>query len=57
MQVLPAKAKTRRKLHRKVFERIKESKCRTLVNIYESNILETQMNYPEVYVLLKVQMA
>ena len=27
-----------------------------LVNIYESNILETQVNYTELYVLLKVQM-
>ena len=29
MQVLPAKNKTRRKLHRKAFERIKESRWET----------------------------
>ena len=37
--MLPTKANTRRKLHRKVFKRIKESKWGTS---RESNILKTQ---------------
>ena len=36
MNASAASQKTRRKFHRKVFERIKESKC-------ESNILETSV--------------
>ena len=52
------KQKMRRKLHRKAFERINESKWEHLVNLCESIILETEVyiiNEAELYLLLKVQ--
>ena len=39
-----ASVKTRRKLHRKVFDRIQNQNGEHLMNVYESNILETLAN-------------
>ena len=47
-ELLPAKANSRRKLHRKIFKKIKESKWGTCFksDLCESNILETQDIFP-----------
>ena len=38
--------KTKNKLHKKIFEKIKESKWGTFFKSNESNILETQFIFP-----------
>ena len=43
MNASVANQKMRRKLHRKIFERIKESKWETSCKSNEANILETQV--------------
>ena len=46
MNASVASQKTRRKLHRKIFERIKDSKWETSCKSNESNILETHVIFP-----------
>ena len=58
MNTIAANQKTRRELHTKVYETIENQNGEHVVNLCESNSLETKvilMNYPELYFLLKVQ--
>ena len=46
MNTSVARQKARRELHRKIFERTKESKWETFCKFSESNILERQVIFP-----------